>query len=113
DGIRAMSGNGAHALYVVDLPNDEATTKLFAEALKALKKQFGDNAVDVDESVFNPARIWKLYGTLAVKGDPTADRPHRRAILEHVPAELVPTDLDALRALAAMAPGARTWSGPT
>ena len=26
---------------------------------------------------FNPARIWKLYGTLAAKGDPTPERPHR------------------------------------
>jgi hypothetical protein len=27
--------------------------------------------------VFNPARIWKLYGTWARKGDDTKSRPHR------------------------------------
>jgi hypothetical protein len=113
DGIRAMSGNGGHALYAVDLPNDDVATKLFENALKALKKRFGDNAVDVDGSVFNAARIWKLYGTIAVKGDATPERPHRRAEIEHVPGALELADRDVLVALAAMVPPARMVSAPT
>ena len=33
----------------------------------------------------NAARLVGLVGTRKVKGDPTADRPHRRSALEHVP----------------------------
>lgn len=111
--VEAMSGNGAHADYAVDLPNDEAARQLFEQALKAVKARFHDDVVHVDDSVWNAGRIWKLYGTTACKGDATADRPHRRAHLERVPAELVPLDLEVLTALAAMAPAPhRTVSAP-
>jgi hypothetical protein len=105
--VRAMSGNGAHVLWPVDFPNDAATTTLCEQALKALGARFSDQVVRVDESVFNAARVWKVYGTLAVKGDPMPDRPHRRAVLESVPGDLVLLPREALERLAAMAP-ART-----
>lgn len=38
-----------------------------------------------DQTVFNPARLWKLYGTTARKGDDLPERPHRLARLLHVP----------------------------
>jgi hypothetical protein len=83
DPIYADSGNGAHLLYRIDLPNDQDTTGLLKAVLSFLSSKFSDNMVDVDRSVSNPARIWKLYGTLSAKGDHTADRPHRIArILE-------------------------------
>jgi P4 family phage/plasmid primase-like protien len=107
-GVLAMSGNGAHALWPVDLPNDADVTALFERALKALAAKFSDNVVDVDDAVFNAARIWKLYGTIAVKGDATAERPHRRAVVESLPVELVRVERDLLARLAAMAPAGRT-----
>jgi hypothetical protein len=111
--VLAMSGNGAHALFPVNLPNDEASTRLLEQALKALAARFTAGRVTCDETVSNAARIWKLYGTVAVKGDPLPDRPHRRAYLEHVPADLVETDRQTLEVLAAMAPIARTtYSAP-
>jgi hypothetical protein len=108
----AMSGNGAHAIWAIDLPNDDEATRLVERALKSLKARFTDDVVTVDEAVFNAARIWKLYGTVAVKGDATVDRPHRRAVLERVPAlELL--DRDRLRRLAALAPAsAASYSLP-
>jgi hypothetical protein len=107
--VTALSGNGAHAVWSVDLPNDEAATRLVQAALKALAARFSDQVVTCDETVFNAARIWKLYGTTAVKGDPLPDRPHRRAMLEHVPEDLVVVERAALEALAAMAPVERAY----
>lgn len=73
--LLADSGNGAHLLYRVDLPADDGG--LVEQALAALAFRFSDALVTVDQKNFNPARIWKLYGTLAAKGDPTPERPHR------------------------------------
>jgi hypothetical protein len=73
--LLADSGNGAHLLYRVDLPADDGG--LVAGALAALAFRFSDALVIVDEKNFNPARIWKLYGTVAAKGDATPERPHR------------------------------------
>lgn len=94
DPISADSGNGAHLLYRVDLPS--ADDGLVERCLKSLALQFDDDKVHVDISVHNPARIWKLYGTPACKGDSTSERPHRMSkilsqpeTIEVVPAELL------------------------
>jgi hypothetical protein len=50
---------------------------LVRRVLLALAERFNSAQVKIDASVFNPSRICKLYGTLACKGDSTADRPHR------------------------------------
>lgn len=88
DPVLADSGNGAHLLYRLDMPCDDEG--LVARALKGLAFRFDDEVVQVDCSVGNPSRICKLYGTLAAKGDSTADRPHRRARLLEVPEKLRP-----------------------
>jgi hypothetical protein len=108
--VVAMSGNGGHAIWPVDLPNDEGTTRLIEHALKALKAKFSDAVVDVDEAVYNGARIWKLYGSIAVKGDSTPERPHRRAQIERIPDTLVTLDRVLIEQLAAMAPAETTSS---
>lgn len=83
--VEADSGNGAHLLYRVDLPNDPESLTLVSAVLGALDSLFSDNVVNVDKSVANAARIWKLYGTTARKGDATEERPHRRSRLLAVP----------------------------
>lgn len=83
DPILADSGNGAHLLYRVDLPADDGG--LVEKVLKALAARFSDDAVKVDTGIYNPARIWKLYGTTAGKGDSIPDRPHRIARIIDVP----------------------------
>lgn len=104
--ILADSGNGAHLLYRLDLPNDEEAGALVRRVLEALALVFDDDDVTVDTSVFNAARISKVYGTLAAKGDSTPERPHRLARILEAPAEpqVVPNGL--LTALADLAPGA-------
>ena len=42
----------------------------------------------VNQMCFNAARIWKLYGTMAGKGDNTQDRPHRGAKVIILPTKL-------------------------
>ena len=49
----------------------------------------------MDVRNFNASRIWKCYGTIARKGDSTADRPHREASILDTPAPVlqVPPEL--------------------
>lgn len=98
DPLEADSGNGFHLLYRVDLPNDPESLELVKGVLTALDFMFSDDAVSVDTGVTNAARIWKLYGTMARKGDSTIDRPHRRSRLLRVPGavqEATPADVSA------------------
>jgi hypothetical protein len=77
--VRADSGNGAHLLYRIALPNDDAARDLVRRCLETLAARFDDKKATVDTANFNAARIWKLYGTMSRKGDHTRERPHRRA----------------------------------
>lgn len=83
DPVLADSGNGYHLLYPIDLPPDDGG--LVKRTLQALAARYDTARVKVDTTVFNPARISKLYGTLSRKGDGTPDRPHRLAKLLEVP----------------------------
>ncbi|MBI4332609.1 MAG: DUF927 domain-containing protein [Chloroflexi bacterium] len=100
----ADSGNGGHLLYRIDLPVRDSG--LVGRVLKALAFRFDDAAVTIDQRVFNPARIWKLYGTWSRKGDDTPDRPHRPARLLETPGSLTPVPRELLEALAAHLPEA-------
>lgn len=105
DPIRAMSGNGHHLLYRIDLPADD--DGLVKRSLAALAERFGDDAVSVDRSVFNPARIVKAVGTMARKGDDLRghagidDRPHRRSHLIDVPSPITVVATSQLEAVTA------------
>jgi hypothetical protein len=100
----ADSGNGAHLLYPIDLPNNDESTMLIKQALEALDFQFSDETVNVDKGVFNAARIWKLYGTKACKGDHTEERPHRLSKIITSPNELKEVSVEQLQELASMCP---------
>jgi hypothetical protein len=87
----AESGNGMHLLYAIDLPNDDEATALVKAVLIALGERFDDAQTKVDRAVFNAARICKLYGTLANKGDDTPMAPWRLSKLLQPPARAVVT----------------------
>jgi hypothetical protein len=95
EGIMADSGNGGHLLLSVDMPNDKPTTELIERFLKTLQVKFGDGKINIDQTVFNPSRISKLYGTITRKGDNTTERPHRysRVLSAPVKLEIVPREL--------------------
>ncbi len=109
--ILADSGNGSHLLYRVDLPAVGREADLVRDALAALDHRFTDALVRVDAENHNPARIWKLYGTVACKGDATPDRPHRLSRILEAPAAPAVVDPALLAALAARRPQARPAAG--
>jgi hypothetical protein len=102
--IRADSGNGAHLLYRIDLPNDDGATALVKSCLATLDALFSDERVSVDTANFNAARIWKLYGTVSRKGDNTPERPHRRSRSISTPDLLQVVTVEQLRELASRLP---------
>jgi hypothetical protein len=102
--IYAESGNGAHLLYRIDLPNDDASRDLVKQCLETLALYHADDVVSLDVGVFNAARIWKLYGTRACKGEHLPERPHRLARLIDVPDMVLVVSRQQLDALAALVP---------
>jgi hypothetical protein len=88
DLVVADSGNGAHLLYPLDLPNDRQATEFVKRVLAGVAARCGTEDIAVDLTVFNAARIVKLYGTMACKGDSLPARPHRRSRLLEVPPHL-------------------------
>lgn len=96
------SGNGYHLMYNVCLETaDSAEVKKFLLALDML---FTDAAVSVDTSVYNPARITKVYGTIAKKGANTKERPHRVSKILRVPQEINPTSVSLIRKVGSILP---------
>lgn len=82
DLVTAISGNGAHIL--IRLPEDlpvNAESRLFIRSfLEDIHEAFSTDDLTIDTSVFNPARIWKLYGTKAMKGDEVPGNNYREAL---------------------------------
>src|SRR5579859_3950545 len=101
DPLEADSGNGSHLLYRIDLEVAEQT--LVKRVLEGLAFRFNTPEVHIDQTVYNPAQICKLYGTLACKGDHTQKRPHRFSHLLKCPADLQIVPRDCLEAIAAPA----------
>jgi len=83
DYIVACSGNGYHILVKMELPNTAENKEQVKQRLARLDKLFSTEACHVDVTTYNPARVFKVYGTLSQKGRDTEERPHRMArILE-------------------------------
>jgi Protein of unknown function (DUF3987) len=111
--IEVDSGNGAHLLYLCDLPNDAATAELIKRFLAALAGRFDSSRATVDRTVYNASRIAKLPGTWARKGTHTLDRPHRLCrmtaapdVIEAVSAEQIERTALQLASGATSEPGA-------
>lgn len=105
--IFALSGNGCHLLYKVSFENTKENEAIVKNFLKYLDLRFSNNNVEIDTSVYNPARITKLYGTLAQKGTDTEERPFRLSKLENyeMPIE---TPYELIKKVASMFPNVET-----
>ena len=79
--IGADSGNGQHLLIKINLKNTPENTELVRNFINTIHTLFSDEFTDIDTSVFNAARICKLYGTISRKGRNTEERPHRESRL--------------------------------
>lgn len=102
--VKALSGNGCHLLYRIQIANNEEGRALVEQCLKVLAAMFNTNRVTVDTTNYNPSRICKLHGTLAQKGSSTAERPHRMSRIFWIPEKVVPTEKAFLAKLAGELP---------
>jgi hypothetical protein len=105
--VSADSGNGAHLLIACDLGADDSSDQLVRDVLSTIAERFSDEVVKIDRAVGNRARISRLYGTLARKGEPTPARPHRRSGLLTVPDRVTHCPIAVLESIAALAPPER------
>lgn len=102
--IITVSGNGYHCYVPCDMPNDDEHNELIKKFLQSLSNIFGGDDVDVDEKVFNPARIDKLIGTWAKKGADSKERPWRISKILKVPSDLTPNDEECFKKIADLLP---------
>lgn len=73
-----FSSNGVHLYLRCAMLNNEKNTALVKRFLQALSMMFTDEHTDVDEKVFNCARIMRLPSTYSCKGNTSdASRPQR------------------------------------
>ena len=108
--VIACSGNGYHALYKVDPPNTKEVTQLYKDFLYALDSKFSNDKAQIDKTTYNPARITKMYGTIACKGDSTENRPHRRSRILKAPNEFNVVDEALLKKVAELYTNKNTTS---
>jgi hypothetical protein len=102
--LLADSSNGAHLMANINLPNTRENADLLRKCIEAVALRFEDEKVKIDRTVYNPARIWKLYGTLACKGDDTPERPWREAKVISTAETFGLTDVTLLQKLYSLAP---------
>lgn len=89
--LRIDSGNGQHLYFKLPaaLPGGEvdSATDPIARLLAALGNRFDTQGAKVDRTVFNAARVMRLPGTWARKGENTPSRPHRASRVVEVPSD--------------------------
>lgn len=73
----ATSGNGAHLIYRVGVPDVDILHEFLQRLYRILGERHSDDWVDFDVTVRNPAQLTRAYGAINYKGAATPDRPHR------------------------------------
>jgi hypothetical protein len=99
------SGNGCHLVFLLpDFENTPEIVDLLKRVLQGLSEKYTAHlsgvTIKIDEKVFNPSRISKIFGTVARKGDHTKERPHRWARIISLPDQLKNVSIDLLNAIA-------------
>ena len=102
--VICKSGNGYHIIIPCKIGISEESTLTIKMFIQVLSMLFSDDKVDIDEKVFNPSRICKLYGVTARKGENTKERPWRQSQIIKVPREIKATDIAYFRKVAALMP---------
>ena len=94
------SGNGYHLLYRVE----GVESGVIQDVLRVLSFLFDTDKAEIDQTVFNPARIFKIYGTIARKGEDSDLRPWRKTTLLESSGGTEPVDASFLRDLVSLLP---------
>lgn len=104
--VKALSGNGYHVMYAVDIKRDKAAETLISDlyrSIQAFVQKFTAPAnfsekVDFDMSFAKkPAQLGKLWGSKAKKGDDTTETPHRWSKMVSVPETLQEVTADQIK----------------
>lgn len=105
------SGNGLYLMYrlagltpVAPVPPDDPVCRILHHLNEKYESHGG---AEVDPTGYNLSRIYRLVGTLNMKGEPSEDRPHRYARLLEAPADRTPVPAGLLADLASRALGAK------
>ena len=84
DPVKALSGNGYHVMYAVNIARDAAADRLVRDLYTSIQGFIAEInthstvKIDFDMSFSNkPAQLGKLWGSKAKKGDNTPGTPHR------------------------------------
>lgn len=105
DPIVAMSSNGVHLYYRVDVPcakekGDEGD-RVFTDFFSVLSKIFTDDNIKIDTSIANRSRVAKLIGTVSPKGAAdSVKRPQRESYFMSIPQEWKVTDFAFVKKIA-------------
>lgn len=110
--IITTSGNGWHEYLTCDMPNDDEHNELVKNFLKSLGNMFSDEHVEIDEKVYNPARVDKMIGSWAKKGSDTQDRKWRIAKIVKVPQDLTPNEDELFKKIADLLPKEESKQAP-
>lgn len=102
--VVCSSGNGWHLLLPCKIGISTETNDVVNKFLKVLSMLFSDDSIDIDVKVGNPARICKLYGTMAKKGTNIPERPHRMARIVKTPEEIKPNNIEYFKKVAELFP---------
>ena len=102
--VVCSSGNGWHLLLPCKIGISTETNEVVNKFLKVLSMLFSDESIDIDVKVGNPARICKLYGTMAKKGTNIPERPHRMSRIVKTPAEIKPNNIEYFKKIAELFP---------
>ena len=112
DPIVCDSGNGTHLQIPVDLPADEETTEILKRFYKYLGEKFTDEHIDIDQKVYNNARLCKTYSTTAKKGANIPERPWRDSKILYVPQELKIVPIEKFKEIADLLPPEEPKTAP-
>lgn len=94
--LKFSSGNGINLYYRVDLENTPDNKELVRGLLMYLHDKFSNDLAEIDTSVSNQSRFFKVAGTISKKGNASAERPNRLSgVIENaldVPLEVISFD---------------------
>lgn len=95
--VVALSGNGVHVLYRVELPAGAQYDHVVRDTLIRAATLFDTVDVRIDRVVWDIGRLVRLYGTENRKGPHTAERPRRWSRFLFVPSQFSTVNLKQLR----------------
>lgn len=95
--VKIDTGNGVHLLLLVEKGDVQEVQQLHKSLLTILGEKFNNQQVKIDPTVSNPARIGKLVGSPAVKGEHTSERPHRVSTFLDFKEKLTEVSIEKLR----------------